>query len=200
MKKLTTAFLLLLGCVYNFSQAQDFPLPTNETGAIEYTEVVELADFDKERLFKNAKGFCESLVPNKKTRKGSFSEDAEAGTVTITNTFKVLKKSVTKQVSGEIRYDLEIEVKDGKYRYFFKSFAFTPYTRDRYGKFKPMKRETTVMIPVSKPLSVGEGLWKKHLESCNNHVTYWIEQLKFEMQRKADEPKKKEKKKEEIQW
>ena len=45
--------------------------------------------------------------------------------------------SVLKHEQGEIAYQVNIEFKDQKYRFWLTGFVFTPYQRDRYGNFVP---------------------------------------------------------------
>lgn len=47
--------------------------------------------------------------------------------------------SVLKHEKGEIAYQLNIEYKDQKYRFWVTGFVFTPYQRDRYGNFVPQQ-------------------------------------------------------------
>jgi len=46
--------------------------------------------------------------------------------------------AVTRHEDGEMRYVLTIESRDGKYRFWFTDFVFTPYQRDRYNNFVPV--------------------------------------------------------------
>ena len=47
--------------------------------------------------------------------------------------------SVLKHEKGEIAYQVNIEYKDQKYRFWVTGFVFTPYQRDRYGNFVPQQ-------------------------------------------------------------
>ncbi len=47
--------------------------------------------------------------------------------------------SVLKHEKGEITFNVNIEFKDQKYRYWLTGFVFTPYQRDRYGNSVPQR-------------------------------------------------------------
>src|ERR1700743_2377598 len=46
--------------------------------------------------------------------------------------------SFVKHENGAMSYTLNIECKDGKYRYWLTDFVFTPYERNRYGVYVPV--------------------------------------------------------------
>jgi hypothetical protein len=58
--------------------------------------------------------------------------------------------SVLKHEKGEITYQLNIEFKDQKYRYWLTGFIFTPYQRDRYENFVPQQG---IYIPLETALT-----------------------------------------------
>lgn len=67
--------------------------------------------------------------------------------------------SVMRHEKGEVAYELNIECKDQKYRFWLTNFVFTPYQRDRYGNFVPQQG---VDIPLE---TASSRLEKKELDS-----------------------------------
>ena len=62
--------------------------------------------------------------------------------------FTVSKKgSLGKHEDGGVTYKLFVEIKDGKYRYWFTDFVYTPYQRDRYNNYVPV---AGLEIPIEK--------------------------------------------------
>jgi len=97
--------------------------------------------------------------------------------------------SVLKHEQGEIVYQVNIEFKDQKYRFWLTAFVFTPYQRDRYGNFVP---QVGVDIPLEQGLS---KLDKKDLEGYLDETGAFCKQFGDHLKNyllKLPEPKKAE--------
>ncbi|RZL41628.1 MAG: DUF4468 domain-containing protein, partial [Pedobacter sp.] len=80
---------------------------------------------------------------------------AAAGKLIINKTLLVMSHP-----SGEVVYNFQAEVKNGKYRFWLTDFEFIPYQRDRYGNFVA---STTVGIPLeNNPGKLNAGEWKEY--------------------------------------
>ena len=60
---------------------------------------------------------------------------------------------------GEVHYQVNVEIKDKKYRYWLTGFTYTPYQRDRYNNFVP---EPGIEIPLE---TANDKLDKKDVKS-----------------------------------
>jgi len=97
--------------------------------------------------------------------------------------------SVMRHEKGEMAYQVNIEFKDQKYRFWLTNFVFTPYQRDRYGNFVPQQG---VDIPLE---TAASRLEKKELSSYLDETgafcKQWGDKLKLYML-KAPAQKKEE--------
>jgi hypothetical protein len=76
-----------------------------------------------------------------------------------------------KHESGEIRYTFTVECKNNKYRYWFNSFVFVPYEKNRYGVFVPVNG---IEIPLEKASS---KIDKKELEGYLDQTGLFCKQM-----------------------
>ena len=79
--------------------------------------------------------------------------------------------SLVKHENGEMTYALNIECKDGKYRYWITDFVFTPYEKNRYGMFTAVNGVT---IPLEK---ASDKLVKKDVEGYFEQTGAFCKQL-----------------------
>lgn len=88
--------------------------------------------------------------------------------------------SVIKHENGALSYTFHLECKEGRYRYWFTDFVYTPYTRDRYGNFVPVMGKE---FPLEKG---GDKLDKKEfaslLQEAGSFCALTGEKLKQKMQ------------------
>jgi hypothetical protein len=97
--------------------------------------------------------------------------------------------SVTKHEKGEINYQVNMEFKDQKYRFWLTDFVFTPYQRDRYGNFVPQQG-------IDIPLEQAEAKLNKkdaegYLDEAGAFCKQFGERLKTYLAKRA-QPKKDE--------
>ena len=126
-RNLLIAILLL---VTTIAYAQKPALSLNENNRYIYYEVVNVPAFSADSLTRNAVNFIRAAYLKNETKQ-------------ITDTLISVKdkflnySAVIKHENGEMDYVLNIQCKDGRYRYWITDFVFIPYQRNRYGVFVP---------------------------------------------------------------
>jgi hypothetical protein len=133
--------LLLLQAAH----AQKSLLALDEHNKYIYYQVVGQPGATADSLDKKAVNFIRETYP--KTRLKS------AGDTSIVIKDRFVTYSVlafAKHESGEIKFTLNIECKNSKYRYWLTDFVFTPYEKNRYGVFAP---KDNIEIPLEKASS-----------------------------------------------
>lgn len=166
------SFLFLIGvkCI-----AQEPPLPYDERGKLICYEVVQAAGLTKQDLSVRANAFIKKKARymRLKSAKNDTLLQAE-GKLVINKTALVLTRP-----SGEVQYNLYVEAKDNKYRFWFTDFEFIPYQRDRYGNFVA---STTVGRPLeSNPGKLNAGEWKTYVSTATKEVRLLAGQFKDAM-------------------
>jgi len=111
MKKLVTLFILVL--VFQFSNAQDFPI-NQSTGKITYLEVVDAAGLAPKDLYEVAKKWGAD-------QKYTVTEDKANESIVFKASTAVEYPSVSGSSNdkGRVEFSFSIFIKDGKYRYIF---------------------------------------------------------------------------------
>lgn len=123
---------LLVTFLNNALQAQN-PFTYSAEGKIAYVAVVQQSGHSAHQLYVKALSFVEQLV---KRKKKDIDLPKEGDELIARAQFLILKKGFGHQPLGEVRYQLTLEVKSGRYRYVMTDFVFHPYERNRYGKFE----------------------------------------------------------------
>lgn len=189
--------IILIGLIIFFhpSQAQDVILPQDESGHIVFHEVVEADSFTQEELLDNAQQFAQKTLGKKKIK--PVLTDTAGSIVVKDASFKVYEKMITKRIDGIIHYTFKVEVKDGKYRYFFSDFTFQPYERNRYGKFEPV---SGIYKPLEEDFKGNRKSWEDHKETVATVIQSQIEELKLTMQYRHENMTRKDEKKSVNDW
>jgi hypothetical protein len=103
--------------------------------------------------------------------------------------------SAMKREKGEIAYQLNIEFKDQKYRFWLTGFIFTPYRRDRHGNYTPQQG---LDVPLEDALTkFDKKEANDYLDKTGAFCKQWGERLKIYML-KAHEAKKEERPKQVV--
>ena len=144
MKKILSGLFFLL--CFQSAWAQKDSLQFDENNKYVYYRVVDKPNITADTLYNRAWDFAKSFNPKSKPEKGQ-AENAlnTSGKFIVYNGVSVMKKE-----TGEIRYILNIQSKDQRYRYKISSFVFIPYKRDRFGN---MTAVPGVEVPLEKLLS-----------------------------------------------
>ncbi|RZJ79947.1 MAG: hypothetical protein EOO47_09195 [Flavobacterium sp.] len=176
--KFTLSFFVLLG-LFTVANAQtESVLPVDERGKLIYYEVVSSnkpVDSMKIIVLDFIKKQAKEL--KYKTTQGDTAFLA-TGKLVINKTLLVMSHP-----SGEVLYNFQAEVKNGKYRFWLTDFVFIPYQRDRYGNFVP---STTVGIPLEKnPGKLNAGEWTAYNTQTAKHAKALAEAFKNYMIKKT---------------
>ncbi len=131
MKKNILLAVLLLG--FQSAFAQKSLLGLDENNRYIYYQVVDRPGLAADSLGKLALGFVTSSFANKKEKSAN---DSSIKVRAYFETYSAL--AFAKHESGRITFELSIECRNNKYRYWITDFVFTPYERDRYGMFVPV--------------------------------------------------------------
>ena len=134
--------------------AQGQALPLDERGKASFYEVVTADSLRAGLLYTHAKfwlrqrGYVVAVT------------DSAAGQLVASNAFDLYDRSyITKKLHGKVRYQLTIEVKDGRYRVHCRDFIFAYYQEDRLSRFSP----TGKTKPLEEPTAAGwQKLWANH--------------------------------------
>jgi hypothetical protein len=164
------------------ASAQHDLLSFDEHNKYIYYQVADMPGISADTLYQRAWQFLRSAYHKsnlKQVAPGAIS--GEGKFVTYEGA------SVLKHENGEISYQLNIEFKDQKFRFWLTDFVFTPYQRDRYGNFVP---QVGVDIPLE---SITDKLEKKDaaddLDAAGAFCKRWGEKLKLSLTH-PDQPKK----------
>jgi len=162
MKKI---LLLVAGlAISGMVSAQKSLLSVDENNKYIYYQVVDLPGRTADSLHNNVVLFMKEFYPKEKSLQIT-SSGASVKDKFLTYT------SLVKHENGEMAYALNIECKDGKYRYWITNFVFTPYEKNRYGMFVPVNGVT---IPLEK---ASDKLAKKDVEGYFEQTEAFCKQL-----------------------
>lgn len=149
--KFTSSLLSLLFFVLIVNAQTENTLPVDEHGKLIYYEVVTVKT-PADSLRMRALAFIKKQKELKYKKTSGDTGFVATGKLIINKTLLVMSHP-----SGEVLYNFEAEVKNGKYRFWLTDFEFIPYQRDRYGNFVA---STTVGIPLeNNPGKLNTGEW-----------------------------------------
>jgi len=139
------SFLLLANNPLQIGNKQQSIFPIDAAGHILYYEIVEVPEIDKVSLSHNCRNFLMELhgLNEKKFEKQLGKRNGMVNWVDSTFTYHSKNKYIVypgkflKHAIGEVSYDMTVEIKEGKYRYYFNKFYYSPYELNRYGKYEP---------------------------------------------------------------
>jgi len=168
--------MICASSIPGYAQSLDLPV---QNGIITFQEVVELPGYDNELLFSNAMDFLgEVKIVNQKKKENNITQNMESSITETIGSFLVYH---LKSPAGEVRYNLQVEIKEEKYRYTITDFIFYPYSRNRYGKFE---REKWISRHLEDPKYDGhQKQWEKTKEKTVERMAEVISDLKLSMAR-----------------
>ncbi len=176
MKYLSFLFLLVVFSKFSFAQ-EVAALPKDETGKYTYYEVVN-STVKEDSLKARVLNF---LTKNKKEIKLKSGD----GKVILATGKLIIQKSLTviSHPSGEINYQFNFEIGNGKYRFWLTNFEFIPYQKDRYGNFVP---STTVATPLEKePKKSITEQWEDYKLQASKYAADFAKRLKDQLVNKV---------------
>jgi hypothetical protein len=166
MKKVVVVLLLMMisaGSVL----AQADTLALDENNKFIYYQVVQQPGTTADTLYTMAALFLKKAYP--KDRLKAVKTDKVNLTLNASGGVLVSKKSmIAMHEDASVGFNFVVEIKDGKYRYWFTDFVVTPYERDRYANYVPVAGKNYPLEKASGKLSVGDynGYLKKVLANC----------------------------------
>ena len=140
MKKLFFAVSFFL-CTVNAALAQKDSLQFDEANHYVYYHVAEKPGMSNDTLYDRGLKFVK-VLDTKITGKPT-----EYAIVTKGNFVVYGSSLISKKEAGEVTYQLNIDTKEGKYRFKFSEFVFIPYKLDRYGNMVAMPG---IFVPAEK--------------------------------------------------
>jgi len=165
MKTIIIALVYVLFAKISFAQ-QDL-LSFDEHNKYIYYQVTEAAGLTADTLHARGLNFLKTSYPKIKLKPTYTINDISAeGKYLVYGAPSVLKHE-----RCEVSFQLNIEFKDQKYRYWLTGFVFTPYQRDRYGNFVP---EPGIDFPLEIAMS---KLDKKDVEGYLNETGAFCKQF-----------------------
>lgn len=176
--KFISSLLLFLGVSIIVNAQTENALPVDERGKFIFYEVVPTktsADTLNARALEFIKKQTKELKYKKTQGDTAF---IAIGKLVINKTLLVMSHP-----SGEVLYNFQAEVKNGKYRFWLTDFEFIPYQRDRYGNFVA---STTVGIPLeNNPGKLNAGEWKEYKAQTAKYTKDFAAKFKNYMSSKA---------------
>ncbi|HEY2583893.1 MAG TPA: DUF4468 domain-containing protein [Mucilaginibacter sp.] len=187
MKRTIVAIICIL--LAKVTCAQQDLLSFDEHDKYIYYQVTEAPGISADTLYKRAVYFLKTAYPKLKLKNSNEKNISGEGKFETYGGVSILKKE-----SGEIIYELNVELKEQKYRYWLTAFAFTPYVKDRYGNFVP---QMGINIPLEKAESKFD---KKDVDNYLNQTGTFCKQFGDRLKQFMLNPPKKEEvaKKEEV--
>lgn len=134
--------IVLAGNKLYAQASQKDSLGFDENNKYIYYQVVAQPGLSADTIYQRALYFL--LTAYSKDKLKLKKQEPAKGVLKGEGGFMVSKKTlVSKHEDGKIAYDLNIEVKDGKYRYWLTNLVVIPYERDRYANFVPVNGKKT---------------------------------------------------------
>jgi hypothetical protein len=154
----------------------------DQDGKIIFYEVVTVDSVPRDTLWKNARVWIRSILNDKSDK--VTDEQYLYGTLDAKTSFMVYTSSIiSKTPHGRIFYDVNLEVRDKKYRYTFSNFIFQPYKQDRKDlKYYPIPKN---FKPLEDERYGGyQQAWDEHRYEVKRRVESQIAYLKREIVKK----------------
>lgn len=154
MKKLL-AILAVISPLFALSQDQEAPakLPMNEEGKVQYTEVIPMEGLTKDQLFTAARDWFMSYY--KDQAEDIYYNDRYEGKMAGNfNMFMEVKMTSKMANAGVFNYDIQLFVKDGKYKYNVTNLYHESY-KSRLGTAGAVENE----VPECGVLNMQQRYW-----------------------------------------
>ena len=148
-------------------------LPLDSRGKVSFYEVVPADSLRAGTLYAHARHWL---------RKRGYTlstADSAAGRLVATQALAVYDRGyLTKKLHGKVRYQLTLEVKNGRYRLQFSDFVFDYYYEDRAYRLVPTGKSK----PLEDSLAAGwQPLWRHHRHDTLLGITSLQAELKTVM-------------------
>ena len=184
---------IILLLVLSTAQAQF--LPVGGSGKCEVTEVVLAEGFPRTFLFTNDLTWFKTL-PRSDAKLSTAVKDSVEGKVSANYEFLVYAQSgILRKVAGSVSYHINVETKDGKYRYSFTDFVYHYYAQNR--NYQMVKTGSTKLLEETKARG-WQKLWTEHRRTVFALVNNQVNDLKVKMVETPKPLSEKEEKK--VEW
>ncbi|MFD0794186.1 hypothetical protein ACFQZX_11195 [Mucilaginibacter litoreus] len=176
MKKVLLSFAFLLNTYVLLAQKDSLQLDENDKYVYyKVSDTQILADTVYQRAWQFAKGLADAGKPTAGNADKAFH---------VSSKFLVYSgTSLIRKESGQIKYTLNFQAADGKYRYKISSFIFTPYVRDRFGNMVPV---AGIEVPLE---NMGVKYGQKNLNACLDQVAEYALNLSARLKQAVDRKK-----------
>ncbi|WP_131535764.1 DUF4468 domain-containing protein [Pedobacter nototheniae] len=166
-------------------KAQQKQFDSDDRGKYIYYAVVEAKKLNKDSLLERAEVFINKInAKNIKLESKTDTSILAKGKMVIDKTLLVASHP-----SGEISYNLTVEVRNEKYRFWLTDFNFIPYQRDRYGNYVATTTIGTALEQT--PGKLNAGAWKDIVNSAYAKTVKFGEDFKKVMETSLKEKMKK---------
>jgi len=146
-------FLLIITLFSATLFAQQKQFTTDDDGKFIYYKVVDSQKVSKGIIVQRTRDFVAAQKKSIKIVIATDSSVSAKGTLVIDKTVLVVGHP-----SGEVNYNLVVQARDKKYRFWLTDLEFIPYQRDRYGNFIAT---TTIGTPLEKKVDkLTASQWK----------------------------------------
>ncbi|MFD2286506.1 DUF4468 domain-containing protein [Pedobacter petrophilus] len=146
-------FLLIITLLSTILFAQEKQFATGDNGKFIYYKVVDSQKVSRDIIVQRTKDFVTAQKKSIKIVSDTDSSVSAKGTLVIDKTVLVVGHP-----SGELNYNLVVEARNGKYRFWLTDFEFIPYQRNRYGNFVATTNIGTPLETKVDKLTAGQ--WK----------------------------------------
>ena len=157
---------LLIYLLFSFSFIKAQSLPTNEQGKISFFNIQKVPDLQKEDLYHNGYTFISGLDMCE------IVEDSSLHSITARCGIWVYKTGIIRSIDGIVKYDLQLEVKDEKYRCFASNFIYQQYKRNRYSRYEPVKDSRKNLEDDQFPGK--QKQWEGHKDNVNQKMQQFL--------------------------
>lgn len=181
MRNLSMFLLLTL-----FQLSDAFEYSYDEKGKVVFMEVI------------NTTIGYDTLIQN--VRSLGFSETEEGDNVQGFRkeaSFMLYNKRISKVPHGELTYNVQIELKEDRYRYVITDLTFHEYDRNRYGRFEEKRNGQQAIEPL---LNDPDKVWEKHKQTILEKMESEVYKLKRDIETVPVEEEQKDKVKINDNW
>jgi hypothetical protein len=183
MKKALIGLICIL--IAKATVAQQNLLSFDEHNKYIYYQVVSMPGLSADSLHQRGAYFLKAVYPKTVVKQLSGEALEGDGKFLVYGGISVLKHE-----KGEITYQVNIEFKDQKYRFWLTNFVFTPYVRDRYGNFVPQQGIDIPLEQVTDKLQKMDATG--YLDETGAFCKQFDDKLKNYLLKKPEPPKKEE--------
>ncbi|MTI39761.1 hypothetical protein E1140_09670 [Fulvivirga lutimaris] len=155
--------------LFTLSQLTSTPLEYSfdDSGKIVFMEVVS-TEIGFDTLVQNVENLGFEKVQNGDEEQG-FSKEAS---------FMLYNKRISKVPHGRLTYNVQVDVKENRYRYVITDLIFHEYERNRYGRYEEKRNGQMALEPL---LAEPDKQWENHKQTILKKMESEVAMLKSEI-------------------